>query len=152
MIVEVEDRQTLAVDRAALTALARTVLREEGLPERAEVTIHLVADEEMAGRNLASLGRGGPTDVLSFPLQPPAPEGGFPAGGPPLLLGDVLIAPAYVERQASSLGVAFEDEVALMLVHGLLHLLGYDHQDDREAERMEGRERELLALAGVEHR
>ncbi len=60
-------------------------------------------------------------------------------------LGDVYICPAYVKRQAEREGVAYETEMALMVVHGILHLLGYDHELDAEAEAMESRERDLLA-------
>jgi len=64
------------------------------------------------------------------------------------VLGDVIVSPSYVRRQAIDLEVAFEDEMALMVTHGILHLLGYDHIDDDEAERMERRERELLSKVG----
>ena len=64
------------------------------------------------------------------------------------MIGDVIIAPGYVRRQAGELEVEFDDEMALMVTHGILHLMGYDHQDDGDASAMEGRERELLALAG----
>jgi probable rRNA maturation factor len=70
------------------------------------------------------------------------------ANGPPLSLGDVVIAPSYVQLQADDHDVTFEDEMALMVTHGILHLLGYDHTEDEDAERMEARERQLLALAG----
>jgi probable rRNA maturation factor len=64
------------------------------------------------------------------------------------MLGDVVIAPGYVRRQAGQIGVTFEDEMALMVTHGILHLLGYDHEADEDAERMEERERQLLAKIG----
>jgi probable rRNA maturation factor len=64
------------------------------------------------------------------------------------MLGDVLVAPAYVRRQAEELGVTFDDEMALMVTHGILHLMGYDHEEDFDAERMESRERELLRMVG----
>jgi probable rRNA maturation factor len=60
----------------------------------------------------------------------------------------VIVAPAYIRRQAVDFEVEFEDEMALMVTHGILHLLGYDHIDDAEAERMEGRERDLLSKVG----
>jgi probable rRNA maturation factor len=88
--------------------------------------------------------------VLAFPLEELLP-GVVPdkdPHGPPLMLGDVIVAPSYVRRQADSQGVVFEDEMALMITHGMLHLLGYDHVDDDEAERMEQRERDLLAMVG----
>ncbi len=68
------------------------------------------------------------------------------------MLGDVIIAPTYIKHQADELDVGFEDEVALMIVHGLLHLLGYEHENGADADRMEARERELLAAAGRNRR
>jgi probable rRNA maturation factor len=72
--------------------------------------------------------------------------------GPPLMAGDVVIAPGYVSRQAERLAVSVEDEMALMVAHGVLHLLGYDHENEHDAELMERRERELLAKTGRERR
>jgi probable rRNA maturation factor len=72
--------------------------------------------------------------------------------GPPLVIGDVIVAPAYVSRQAAETDVGFDDEMALMVAHGILHLLGYDHIDDGDAELMERREGELLSMVGVERR
>ena len=71
-----------------------------------------------------------------------------PAGGPPRNIGDIFICPAVVADNARSAAVSFQDEMALMVVHGLLHLLGYDHTVDSEAEQMEQRERDLLAAVG----
>jgi probable rRNA maturation factor len=88
--------------------------------------------------------------VLAFPLEELLP-GVVPdhdPHGPPLVIGDVLVAPSYVRRQAEEMGVAYDDELALMVTHGILHLLGYDHEDDDDAVRMERRERDLLALVG----
>jgi probable rRNA maturation factor len=69
-------------------------------------------------------------------------------GGPPIELGDVFIAPSVVRDNAQRSGARFEDELALMVVHGLLHLLGWDHEVDDKATRMEARESELLARIG----
>jgi probable rRNA maturation factor len=104
----------------------------------------------MAAYNERFLDRTGPTDVLAFPVEELLP-GVVPdhdPQGPPLMLGDVVVAPAYVRRQAQEYGVSYEDEMALMVIHGILHLLGYDHIDEDEAERMEERERRLLANVG----
>ncbi len=64
------------------------------------------------------------------------------------MLGDVVVCPPVVRRNAAAADVPFGDEMALMVVHGILHLLGYDHEDDGDAEKMEQRERDLLALVG----
>lgn len=150
MSVFLADEQTEQVGVDDLHSLAGLVLREEGYPEDAEVTLLFISEGEMASYNERFLDREGPTDVLAFPVEDMLP-GVVPETdpqGPPLMLGDVVIAPAYVRRQASKYGVSYEDEMALMVTHGILHLLGYDHIDDTDAERMENRERELLALVG----
>lgn len=150
MSVFLADEQTEQVGVDDLHSLAGLVLREEGYPEDAEVTLLFISEAEMASYNERFLNREGPTDVLAFPVEELLP-GVLPETdpqGPPLMLGDVVVAPAYVRRQAAKYGVSFEDEMALMVTHGILHLLGYDHIDDSDAERMESRERELLALVG----
>lgn len=150
MSIFLADEQTEQVELSDLRSLAELVLREEGYDDGAEVTLLFVTEPEMATYNRRFLEREGPTDVLAFPVEEllpgiaPEPD----PHGPPLLLGDVIIAPGYVRRQASDYGVTFESEMALMVTHGVLHLLGYDHNDDDEAERMEERERQLLAVMG----
>lgn len=144
------DEQTEEVGLSDLHSLAQLVLREEGYSNQVEVTLIFVSESEMAAYNERFLDRSGPTDVLAFPVEELMP-GVVPdtdPQGPPLMLGDVIIAPGYVRQQAESNGVEFDDEMALMVMHGILHLLGYDHVDDEEAERMESRERELLAMVG----
>lgn len=154
MSVFLADEQTESVGIADLHSLAEMIMSEEGYPDDVEVTLLFVDEEEMASYNERFLSRDGPTDVLAFPVEELLP-GVVPdhdPQGPPLMLGDVVIAPGYVRRQAEQHAVSFEDEMALMVTHGILHLLGYDHLDDEEAERMEGRERELLAKAGRRRR
>jgi probable rRNA maturation factor len=144
------DEQTDEVGLSDLHSLAQLVLREEGYSNDVEVTLIFVSESEMAAYNERFLDRSGPTDVLAFPVEElmPGVVPDIDPHGPPLMLGDVIIAPGYVRQQAESNGVRFEDEMALMVTHGILHLLGYDHVEDEDAERMEGRERELLAMTG----
>lgn len=154
MNVFVADEQTEPVDVESLRRLAASVLVSEDYPAETEVSVMLVGDDEMAGYNARFLKREGPTDVISLPIEelaPGRPPTAVPAG-PPVMLGDVIVAPAYIRRQAARLEVEFEDEISLMVVHGMLHLLGYDHADDTEAERMELREREILGAAGRKRR
>ncbi len=144
------DEQDESLPAIDLRDLAEVTLVAEGLAPNTEVTVLAVTDEQMADYNERFMSNEGPTDVLAFPLEqlvpgrPPAPV----LNGPPLNLGDVVIAPAYVRRQAESRQVAFEDELSLMVTHGILHLLGYDHGDESEAEAMERREAEILELVG----
>lgn len=154
MSVFLADEQTESVGLPDLHRLAEIIMDEEGYPDDAEVTLLFVDESEMSSYNERFLSREGPTDVLAFPVEELLP-GVVPdhdAQGPPLMLGDVVVAPTYVRRQAEEHGVSFEDEMALMVTHGILHLLGYDHVEDEEAQRMEERERELLALVGKTRR
>jgi probable rRNA maturation factor len=148
------DEQGESVDLDQLRRLAELVLSEEGYPSETELTVLLVSDDEMAAYNERFLDRSGPTDVLAFPVEELLP-GVVPdqdSNGPPLIVGDVIVAPAYVSRQADENEADFGDEMALMVAHGILHLLGYDHIEDDDAELMERRESELLSLVGVMRR
>lgn len=154
MSVFLADEQSEPVDLAGLRRLAEMILDEEGFPPDTQVTILLVDDDEIAAYNHRFLERSGPTDVLAFPVEHLLP-GIVPehdATGPPLMIGDVIVSPAYVRRQADEHSVSFESEMSLMVTHGILHLLGYDHRNDDDAERMESRERKLLSLVGVTRR
>ena len=146
MSVFLADEQDEPVPAGRLRSLAEGVLAAEHLPEGTEVSIVLVDAAQMAEYNARFMDRAGPTDVLAFPLEELTPGTLPPVDphGPPLGLGDVFICPAVVSEQAAGEGVAFDDEMALMVVHGILHLLGYDHEADSDAELMERRERELL--------
>lgn len=154
MNISFSDEQTRQIDGPALVALAARVLAHEQYPESTELAITAVSDAAIASLNAEHLGRDQPTDVLGFPIESLAP--GQPpfavAGGPPVMLGDVVIAPAYIARQAAEHGVSESDELSLMVVHGVLHLMGWDHTDEIEAEAMERREAEILALVGVDRR
>jgi probable rRNA maturation factor len=144
------------VDLAAYVGLARRVLEAEGVRGGAELSLLFVDEPTIAELNVRFLGHEGPTDVLSFPLDDePSAGGRLPdAGGtgpgesvddvPPDLLGDVVVCPAVAASNATRDDVGINDELALLVVHGTLHLLGWDHEVDVEAEKMEARERELL--------
>jgi len=153
-VLVADEHPSSGVDPQVLQRVAEAVLFAEGFPPEAELSITLVEDDEMASWNSRALGKSGPTDVLSFPVEPFRP-GDAPApvpDGPPLLIGSVVIAPDYVRRQADEYGVGMESEIALMVAHGVLHLLGYDHQDDADADLMESRERDILASQGRSRR
>lgn len=148
------NEQTEQVETEQLAHLAEVILREEGYPEECEVTILLVTDDEIASYNERFLDHDEPTDVLAFPLEDllPGVVPDLDPHGPPMILGDVLVAPAYVRRQSAEMDVSYGDEMALMVTHGILHLLGYDHEDDGDAQRMERRESELLGQVGRQRR
>lgn len=112
--------------------------------EEAEVTIRLVDEAESNELNLTYRGKDKPTNVLSFPFEcPPGIE--LP------LLGDLVICRQVVEREASEQGKPLMAHWAHMVVHGSLHLLGYDHIEDGEAEEMEALEVEFMAALGFEN-
>jgi probable rRNA maturation factor len=124
-------------DRRLLARRARRLLAALGLA-RAELSLALVSDAEIAALNQAHRGRPGPTDVLSYSLA----EGAHAARRGDLL-GDVVIATGVAARQAREIGHSLNDELLRLLIHGVLHLLGFDHERPRDARRMRARERQL---------
>ena len=150
MNVFVSDEQGREADTGSLLGLAESVLRAEGFPDDTEVAVYLVDATEMAGYNERFMDRTGPTDVLAFPTEPLTP-GNPPRsipGEPPLNVGDVFLCPVEIAKRARKQKVEYDDFLHLLLVHGMLHLLGYEHDDDASAKAMETREDELLAAAG----
>ncbi|WP_102378063.1 rRNA maturation RNase YbeY [Raoultibacter timonensis] len=129
-----------------IEGLAVFVLNHEGKPFNTEVSISFVTDEAIAELNKRYRGKEGPTDVLSFECDGPDEDlsAMFGVEEAVLTLGDVVIAPDVAIRQTAEFGTTFEEEISLLLVHGLLHLCGYDHVEDDEAERMESLEAEIL--------
>jgi probable rRNA maturation factor len=160
MSVEVfaaDEQDDYPVDTLRLVHLAEAVLADEGVRGDAELSMLFVDETAIADLNRRFLGKDGPTDVLAFPIDDePAESGRSPDSGgsgpgftgepeeAPTLLGDVVICPAVAHRNAPEHAGSYEDELALLVVHGVLHLLGMDHLDDDEAAAMEERERQLL--------
>lgn len=158
--VFVADEQTAKpVDAMRWVQLAESVLKSEGVRGEAELSMLFVDEDVMADLNKRFHGKDGPTDVLAFPIDEDPAEGGRSpdsgGSGPgyspaepsdlPVMLGDVVVCPSVAARNAPDHAGTYEDEMALLIVHGILHLLGMDHLEDDEAEEMEARERELLA-------
>jgi probable rRNA maturation factor len=151
-----DEQSAVPVDLERWSSLARAVLESRGIKGNAEVSVLFVDEVAIAALNERFLDKSGPTDVLAFPVEDdPLPPGRFPDMGgtgpgsdvddePPLLLGDVVVCPSVAERNAKDRSIRYDDEIALLVVHGLLHLLGMDHQVDAEAEAMEALERQLL--------
>lgn len=125
-----------------LGALAQKVLQRLGQPET-ELGLVLVNDRQIRRLNKKYRGIDSPTDVLSFTLSlDPKTIKGKGRTLPPLL-GDVVISLQTARRQAREEGRALRQEVGLLLIHGILHLLGFDHEEARDARRMRRKEREL---------
>lgn len=146
------------VDTLRWARLAEAVLEEEGLRGDAELSVLFVDEAAISELNQRFLDTEGPTDVLAFPIdEEPLESGRSPDSGGtgpgmpsepediPVLLGDIVICPAVARRNAAEHAGTFEDELALLLVHGLLHLMGMEHVEEEEAQEMEAKERELLA-------
>lgn len=128
------------LDLGAFERLAAFVLDREDAPEQSELSIAIVDEAEMTELNKRYRDIDGPTDVLSFGCDDPCPV----ESDEPITLGDVVIAPSIAERQAEEYGHTVEQELNLLLVHGILHLLGYTHDAEEDASAMEERERGLL--------
>jgi probable rRNA maturation factor len=142
--VEIEDDAwTLALssaaavaERAGLAVLDEITPTDDGEPE---VAVLLTSDDAVAELNLRFRGKAGPTNVLSFPAS----------ANPENHLGDVALAHGVCAREAVEQGKSLEQHLSHLVVHGVLHLLGYDHETDHEAEAMEALERSILENLGV---
>ncbi len=150
MSLFIGDEQDEPVDTAGLGQLAAAVLAAEGFPPDCEMAVILVSGDQIAEYNRQFMGREGATDVLAFPLQDLEPGAAPPpvANQPPLSLGDVFLCPAEIKRHAARESVDFEEYFFLLAVHGILHLLGYDHDDSDSTQQMDERQEELLAMMG----
>lgn len=124
MSVDVDDRAECGADPAAVAAAVEAVLAAERVGE-CEVGVVLLDEHEMRELNREHRGKDEPTDVLSFPIDEDDELDGVTR-----LLGDVVICVPVAERQAAEQGVEPGDELVDLLVHGVLHLLGYDHETD----------------------
>lgn len=135
----------LVVRQTTLVHLAERVLSAIG-ESRSELSLELTGDRRMRRLNREHRKKDQPTDVLAFPIR----EAVMPQGVRPVttqMLGDVVISLPTAVRQAKEAGRSIDDELAMLLVHGVLHLFGYDHErNQREAARMSRRERALLRL------
>jgi len=128
--------------RRPLSTLARRVLAAEDVSGLVELSIAVTDDETVRELNRRYRHENAATDVLSFSLEEPS---GFPAArSGPRPLGEVVISYPTARRQAEAAGHGIEAELAHLLVHGILHLLGYDHESPREAREMRAREEALL--------
>lgn len=144
MTIEVLNESGTAADESAILRLARFVLDQLRIHPLTDLSILLVDEAAMERLHVQWMDEPGPTDVLSFPMDElrPTPPGQDPAPG---LLGDVVLCPAVAIRQAAAAGHGVDAELDLLTVHGILHLLGYDHADSAEEREMFGLQDRLLA-------
>lgn len=153
-----DEQADVPLELARWQRLALDAVRAEGVRGLAEMALIFVDEAEIAELNETYMHVSGPTDVLAFPIDAPDAEivlhGEPPSRGPdrvppdsaemPLLLGDVVICPAIAARQAPEHAGTIDDELALLVVHGVLHVLGHDHADDDQSAAMRSRELALL--------
>lgn len=151
-----DEQSQVDVDIARWSALAEAVLVAEGVRGAAELSVIFVDETSISELNERFMEHEGPTDVLAFPLDADAVWAVHDplASGPdradpdpdeiPLLLGDVVVCPAVAARNAPDHAGTLDDEIALLVVHGVLHVLGRDHAEPEEAAEMRARELALL--------
>jgi probable rRNA maturation factor len=136
-----------ALSSRILERAAAFLAREEKQPfpkTPVELSLVFTDDDDIKGINAEWRGQDKPTNVLSFPAFPLQP-----GGNPGPMLGDIILAEETLRREALDLGKPFEDHLSHLLVHGFLHLFGYDHMTDEEAAVMEGLEIRILAELGL---
>jgi probable rRNA maturation factor len=135
---------------AATAAIAESAFPQLEQGDRTvELSIRLTSDDEVHALNSEWRGKDKPTNVLSFPMAEPAELEMSAGPGPELMLGDIILARGVCLAEAADKGVPLESHAAHLMVHGTLHLLGYDHMDDDSAADMEGREVRALARLGI---
>lgn len=145
--ITLTNRQSaLQIDRARLRRIAETVLREEGIAS-AEISLAIVDDEQIRALNRRHLGHDDPTDVLSFLLE--SGEAGADASGR-WIEAEIVVSAETALREAPRYGWTADCELALYVVHGLLHACGYDDSTPQQKRRMRRREREVLAAVGLQ--
>jgi probable rRNA maturation factor len=141
MFIELTDLTNSKLDTNRLKALAEFSSIQMGIHPESELSISLVDEEEMSALHMRWLNEAGPTDVLSFPMDELKPNSS--ADGPGLL-GDIVLCPDYANKQAKGAGHSLEEELEVLTVHGVLHLLGFDHRENEEKIAMFSRQEEIL--------
>jgi len=144
--IEVNNESGVAVDEPLIASVARYALDAMRVSPAAELCVTAVTVDTMAELHERWMDEPGPTDVMSFPMdelleesrRPDAPDMG------PALLGDVVLCPEFARKQARSAGHTLTDELQLLTVHGVLHLLGYDHAEPEQEREMFGLQAKLL--------
>ena len=135
---------------AATAAIAESAFPQLGSGERAvELSIRLTSDAEVHALNAEWRGKDKPTNVLSFPMTETSELAEVGPAGPELMLGDIILASGVCASEAEEKAIPLDQHAAHLMVHGTLHLLGYDHMDEDSAADMEAREVRALARLGI---
>ena len=138
-----------------LRKAAEAAIAESAFPQLAEasrpveISVRLASDEEVRGLNAHWRGKDKPTNVLSFPMAEQYELEQSDEDGPTIMLGDLILAHGVCEREAAEKGIGVEEHATHLVVHGTLHLLGYDHEAERDAADMEKREVRALSRLGI---
>lgn len=143
MSVEVANEADFEVDEASLVDQARFVLERLRIHPRAELSLVLIDEDAMAALHERWMDEAGPTDVMSFPmdeLRPGSQRDPLVEG----VLGDVVMCPQVADRQATAAQHSLRDELGVLLTHGILHLLGYDHEEHADERLMFGLQGQLV--------
>ena len=141
MNIELTNLTNFSMDEEILKSLANFALQKLGIHPDSELSISLVDEDEMSSLHVRWLNESGPTDVLSFPMDELKPESAVNGPG---ILGDIVLCPKFAEAQAKSAGQTLEKEIELLMVHGVLHLLGFDHRESDEKTIMFSQQDEIL--------
>jgi probable rRNA maturation factor len=140
----------LLVRRAAEAAIAESAFPQLATTQRpVEISVVLTGDDLVRELNAEYRGKPKPTNVLSFPMAELDDLREANVAGPELLLGDIIVARGVCEAEAADKGLSIEQHATHLIVHGTLHLLGYDHRDDADAADMEAREVRALSRLGI---
>jgi probable rRNA maturation factor len=129
MNIELTNLATIPCDEGRIKDVALYSLNRLGIHPDSELSISLVDETEMKSLNAQWMNEVGATDVLSFPMDEMKPNS---AAQGPGVIGDIVLCPSYAETQARQAGHSLQDELELLTVHGILHLLGYDHRESEE--------------------
>ena len=141
--------QVLA-ENAAAAAIAESAFPQLAAGPRAvELSLRLAGDDEVHSLNKQWRGKDKPTNVLSFPMAAASELGAAGEPGPELMLGDIILARGICAAEAAEKAIPLDSHAAHLMIHGTLHLLGYDHHDDASATDMEAREIRALARLGI---
>jgi probable rRNA maturation factor len=143
--IEVSNESGIDVSENELISVARFVIAKMDVNPGAELSMVLLDTPAMADLHMRWMDLPGPTDVMSFPMDELEPGGRPDAPEPgPSMLGDIVLCPEFAAKQAENAGHSLAQELALLTVHGVLHLLGYDHAEPDEEREMFALQRELL--------
>ena len=140
MSVDILNRSGVDCKAAGIDSLLAFAMEQLGLHDECELNVLMVDEKEMTELHIKWMDEPGPTDVLSFPMDEIRPNHEGPA-----ILGDIVLCPSIAQEQADTAGHEFEFELAILSVHGLLHLLGYDHAVDIEEKEMFALQEDLVS-------